>query len=113
MFHVLSGICLVVLSILKICLFQVPSSSQNSTGHINLPSVSGLEISRRSMSSTDSMSQALVPADSLQGPDSPQGNYFGCLFLFCLVAGSVGALMKQMDIIRHIEVKFKCFHLLY
>lgn len=56
---------------------NVPSSSQNSTGHIQLPSVSGLEISRRSMSSTDSLSQALVPAsDSLgsniQGPDSPQ-----------------------------------------
>lgn len=66
--------------------FQVPSNSQNSTGHITLPSVSGLEISRRSMSSTDSVSQALVPADSLgsnlQGPDSPQGNYsLNVLFL--------------------------------
>lgn len=62
--------------------FQVPSNSHNSTGPITLPSVSGLEISRRSMSSTDSGSQALVPvsipSDSLgsnvQGPDSPQGN---------------------------------------
>ncbi|XP_054711751.1 protein tramtrack, beta isoform-like isoform X2 [Uloborus diversus] len=60
---------------------NVPSNSQNSTGHITLPSVSGLEISRRSMSSTDSGSQALVPVSSipsdslgsnLQGPDSPQ-----------------------------------------
>ncbi|XP_015911228.2 uncharacterized protein [Parasteatoda tepidariorum] len=56
---------------------NVPSSSQNSTGHIQLPSVSGLEISRRSMSSTDSLSQALVPASdslgsNLQAPDSPQ-----------------------------------------
>ncbi|GFR10083.1 protein bric-a-brac 2 [Trichonephila clavata] len=56
---------------------NVPSNSQNSTGHVILPSVSGLEISRRSMSSTDSVSQAVVPAsDSLgsniQGPDSPQ-----------------------------------------
>lgn len=67
--------------------FQVPSNSHNSTGPITLPSVSGLEISRRSMSSTDSGSQALVPvsipSDSLgsnvQGPDSPQGIY---LFFF-------------------------------
>ncbi|GBM22875.1 Protein bric-a-brac 2 [Araneus ventricosus] len=56
---------------------NVPSNSQNSTGHVNLPSVSGLEISRRSMSSTDSVSQAVVPASdslgsNLQGPDSPQ-----------------------------------------
>ncbi|KFM71876.1 Protein bric-a-brac 1, partial [Stegodyphus mimosarum] len=59
---------------------NVPSNSQNSTGPITLPSVSGLEISRRSMSSTDSVSQALVPASipsdslgsNLQGPDSPQ-----------------------------------------
>lgn len=59
---------------------NVPSNSQNSTGHITLPSVSGLEISRRSMSSTDSVSQALVPVSipsdslgsNLQGPDSPQ-----------------------------------------
>lgn len=59
---------------------NVPSNSHNSTGHISLPSGCGLEISKRSMSSSDSASQALVPVSipsdslgsNLQGPDSPQ-----------------------------------------
>lgn len=53
------------------------------------------------MSSTDSVSQALVPVSipsdslgsNLQGPDSPQGNDFFVSLNYCIssLAGSVGA----------------------
>lgn len=74
------------------------------------------------MSSTDSVSQALVPVSipsdslgsNLQGPDSPQGNDFLFKFLILVLWQEVSVLkIEQMKYWALLKSKICFMHLLY